>query len=364
MLSRTLCSISFFFAIGFLTASAKDLDFEDLTQETGNGLPQGDLTLGGLSLGGSQSNDGLEFDDGLLGGSPSNDGLEFDDGLLGGSQSNDDLAFGDGLQGDSSSGDFSFDDFSSSSSSSSSLDGLSEALGYDGDDLLFPDGTADRLDGGKGDTNLDFKDGYDDSLEPITSTIHTTTTICPVDKTHKPTGEVPLPGSDYQFPDGTDDNLQFPDGTDDNLLFPDGTDDNLQFPDGAGDNLQIPGGTDDNLQFPDGAGDNLQIPGGTEDNLQFPDGTNAQDSFPGSDLQFPDGQDTLGLQDSPVPFADTKPFNDVPQPVTVTVTQIASQPTGCAQQAAPPLDELGNVCKQMMAICAPYMGQGMGGLAF
>ena len=370
MLSHSFYTFSLL-ALGFYTVNAKDLDFQDFQDLSGSGLP------------------------------------------LGGSGNDDNLSFDDGVRGDSSAGDLSFDDLSSSSpSSSSSLDGLDEALGLGGGDNIFADGTANTFGGGdldfndgsggldlgfddatlggnlnfndgKGDANLNFKDGYDDSLEPITSTIHTTTTICPVAKDHKPTGAVAVPDSDLQFPDGTDignnlsdSDLSFPDGTDTQNTLPDS---DLSFTDGTDTQNTL---SNSDLSFPDGTDSQDTFP---DSDLLFPDGTNSQDSFADSDLSFPDGTDTQNIQDPSLPIGDNIPYQDNSQRVTVTVTQIAPGPTGscgqptggccqptggCGQptggcgQPAPPTNELGNVCKQMMAICAPYVGQGVNGLAF
>ena len=303
MLSSTCCSFPLL-AIGFLTVSAKDLDFPDLTQDlTGNGLP-----LGGSSVG--------------------------------------DLSFEDGLLGDSSSSDLSLDNLPSGRNDPSL--GFNDFNGNG--DLPFPDGKA-----GTDNLNVRFKDGYDDFLEPITSTIHTTTTICPIAKTHKPTAEVVLPDSSLDFPDGKDPYLSIPDVKDPNQLFPDGKDPNLSFRDGKDSDLPFADGTDDNSLFSDGIGDNLQLP----------DGKNTQDSLLGSDLDFPDGKDTLSQHDGLLPVADSNLPHDRSQQVTVTVTVREPQPTSaCCHAVAPPSNELGNVCKQMMAICAPYLGGGIAGLAF
>lgn len=287
MLSRSCYTVSLL-AIGILNVNAKDLDFQDLS---GSGLP------------------------------------------LGGSNYDDNLSFDDGVRGDSS-----------------SLDGLSDILGLDDTDSKgagnfdFNDGTGgSNLDfnDGKIGQNHDFDDGYDESLEPITSTIHTTTTICPKGKNSKPTGAVPLPDSGHDFPDGTnigntrqDSNLGFPDGTDIGDTFSDS-------------NPSFPGGTDTKDTFSD-----------------FSDGTKSQDSFPDSNFDFPDGTDTKNIQDTTLPIGDYILNKGDSQRVTITVTQTAPAPTGCCAQAAPPSNELGNVCKQMMAICAPYVGQGVNGFAF
>ena len=319
MLSRSCYTLSLL-AIGILNINAKDLDFEDLSD-------------------------------------------------LGNSNYDENLTFDDGARGDFPLGDFSLDDFSSSSSSSSSsLDGLSALLGSEDND--FDDGTANTAGGrkldfndGTGGSNLDFGDGHDDSLEPITSTIHITTTICPKGKNSKPTGVVPVPGSDYEFPDGTnigdtrqDSNLGFPDGTDiGNTL----SDSDLAFPDGTDTQNTI---QDPDLPFPDGTISQDSLP---DSDLPFPDGTKSQDSLADSNFEFPDGTDSKNLQDIPLPIGDDILNKGDSQRVTVTVTQTAPAPTGCCAHAqpAPPSNELGNVCKQMMAICAPYMG-GEGGFVF